>query len=107
MKATVENVEKFFRWLIKDIIELRVIFNYVFLSLFCFVVIWGVLHHPEICLNTAINSTSALAGWCMANFVWGGHMDKRLDMNIGLGNAPNTQVVNNVPGSRREPGLDG
>ena len=95
----------FFSWLLKDLREMKVLFNWAFLGLFAWVVIWGVLHHSEICLNTAINATSGLAGWIFANYVWGGHMDRRLDMNIGMGTAP-TNIVTNIPGDR-QPGMDG
>lgn len=97
----------FFTWLVKDLREVASFFNWAFLLLFFWVIVWGVLHHPEICLNTAINSTASLAAIIFSNYVWRGHMDRRLDMNIGVGTTPSTQIVNNVPGASREPGMDG
>lgn len=97
----------FLPWLLKDLRELSSILNWAFMCLFCWVIVYGVTKHPELCLSTAINATASLAGWCLANYTVKGHLDRRLDMNIGVGNTPSTQVVNNVPGAPREPGMDG
>ena len=70
----VNLVQKF----VRDLGSLRALWNYLYLALYVFVVVFGVVHYGKDCINTAINTTGTLCGWIFINYVFFGHMDKRL-----------------------------
>jgi hypothetical protein len=65
-------VQKF----IHDLGSLRALWNYLFLALYTWIIVYGVVHYGHDCITTAITTTGSLAGWVFVHYVWSGQMDK-------------------------------
>jgi hypothetical protein len=73
-------VQKF----IHDLGSLRALWNYLFLALYTWIIVYGVVRYGHDCITTAINTTGSLVGWVFVHYVWSGHMDKRLSSQFPI-----------------------
>lgn len=70
----------------RDFRSLRALWNWLFLALYTWVVIWGMLYHADACANTIIVTTGGIVSWIFSNYVVSSHMDKRLSKFVpGMG----------------------
>jgi len=82
------NANKLWRWstregsefannLSRDLRSLRALWNWIFMALFCWINVWGVLYHPEICLNTSIVTTGGLVSAIFGAYVFSKLSEKK------------------------------
>jgi hypothetical protein len=68
--------------ILRDLKSMKSLWNYLFMILFVWVVVWLVVKHAETCGNTAIVTVGSVVTAIFTNYVWSGHMDKRLSMTV-------------------------
>jgi len=55
--------------LMRDLKSMRALWNWLFLMLYAWVVVWGVLYYPTITIKTAIITTGGIVSWIFTNYV--------------------------------------
>lgn len=68
----------FVRNVMRDLKSLKALWNYIFLSLYTWVVVWLVLHHGETCGNAAIYTTGGIVTAVLTNYVWASLAEKKM-----------------------------
>ena len=66
---------------LRDLRSLRVLWSWIYLALYVWVIVWGVLFYPQLCLNTAITATATLAMAALTNYVWSRSSEKKVEFS--------------------------
>jgi len=63
--------------MVRDLKSLRALWNYIFLALYTWIIVWGVLYYPTVCINTAITVTGGVVSVIFTGYVFTKSSEKR------------------------------
>ena len=64
--------------LVRDLKSLRALWNYLFLLLYAWVIVWLVLYHADACGTAAIYATAGVVTAIFTNYVWSANAEKKM-----------------------------
>jgi len=94
-KEFCESAENFAR----DLRSTRILWAWVFLALYVWESVWGMLFHAKELGAMIIGTTGGMASWIITNYVVSSHMDKRLAKQVpGLTVGPEAPAASGEEG---------